>query len=92
MNAPNGIKILPLNEVATKDDFSNIKKASRDELLSAQRVPPQMMGIIPDSAGGFEDAVKAAQMFVRHEFTPLQERMREVNNWVGEEVMIFHSF
>ena len=66
---------MPLSEVATKDDFFNIKKASRDDLLSAHRVPPQLMGIVPDKAGGFGDAVKAAQVFVRNELTPLQERI-----------------
>jgi len=76
---PDGIKILPLSEVATRDDFFNIKKASRDDLLSAHRVPPQMMGIIPDNTGGFGDAVKASQVFVRNELTPLQERMKEIN-------------
>jgi len=38
-HAPNGkpdaIKIIPLSEVATKDDFFNIKNATRDDLLSA---------------------------------------------------------
>jgi len=77
---PDGIKILPLSEVATKDDFFNIKKASRDDLLAAHRVPPQMIGIIPDNAG---DVVKAAQVFVRNELTPLQERMKEINTWLG---------
>ena len=86
---PDGIKILPLSEVATRDDFFNIKKASRDDLLSAHRVPPQMMGIIPDNTGGFGDAVKAAQVFVRNELTPLQERIRELNTWMGEEVIKF---
>ncbi len=52
---PDGIKILPLSEVATKDDFFNIKNSSRDDLLSAHRVPPQMMGIIPSNTGGFGD-------------------------------------
>jgi len=89
MYAPNGkqdgIKILPLSEVATRDDFFNIKKASRDDLLSAHRVPPQMMGIIPDNSGGFGDAVKAVQVFVRNELTPLQERMKEINDWKKEE-------
>jgi PBSX family phage portal protein len=84
MYAPNGkkdgIQILPLSEVATKDDFFNIKKSSRDDLLSAHRVPPQMMGIIPDNAGGFGDVEKAAQVFVRNELTPLQERMKGVSN------------
>lgn len=91
MYAPNGkldgIKILPLSEVATKDDFFNIKKASRDDLLSAHRVPPQMMGIIPDNSGGFGDAVKASQVFVRNELTPLQERFKELNHWIGDKVI-----
>lgn len=89
---PDGIKILPLSEVATKDDFFNIKKASRDDLLSAHRVPPQMMGIIPDNSGGFGDAVKASQVFVRNELTPLQERMKEINDWMGEEVINFSKY
>ncbi|QCR37036.1 phage portal protein [Nissabacter sp. SGAir0207] len=89
---PDGIKILPLSEVATKDDFFNIKKSSRDDLLSAHRVPPQMMGIIPDNSGGFGDAVKAAQVFVRNELTPLQERMKELNSWLGQEVIAFKPY
>lgn len=96
MYAPNGkadgIKILPLSEVATKDDFFNIKKASRDDLLSAHRVPPQMMGIIPDNAGGFGDVEKAAQVFVRNELTPLQERIKEVNEWLGGALVNFREY
>lgn len=96
MYAPNGkkdgIQILPLSEVATKDDFFNIKKSSRDDLLSAHRVPPQMMGIIPDNAGGFGDVEKAASVFVRNELTPLQERMKEFNDWFGEEVITFKPY
>ena len=89
---PDGIKILPLSEVATKEDFFNNEKASRDDLLSAHRVPPQMMGIIPDNTGGFGDAVKAVQVFVRNELTPLQERMREINNRAGIEVICFKEY
>jgi len=61
-------------------------------LLSAHRVPPQMMGIIPDNSGGFGDAVKAAQVFVRNELTPLQERLKELNSWLGEDVIAFRPY
>jgi PBSX family phage portal protein len=88
---PDGIKILPLSEVAPKDDFFNIKKASRDGLRNAHRVPPQMMGIIPDT-GGFGDAVKASQVLVRNELTPLQERMKEMNNWVGKDIINYIDY
>jgi len=95
-HAPNGkpdaIKIIPLSEVATKDDFFNIKNATRDDLLSVHRVPPQMMGIIPSNTGGFGDVEKAAKVFVRNELVPLQERMKELNEWVGQEVMRFNDY
>lgn len=89
---PDGIKILPLSEVATKDDFFNIKNSSRDDLLSAHRVPPQMMGIIPNNTGGFGDVEKAAQVFVRNELLPLQERMKEINCWLGKQVITFSKY
>ncbi|AIU71133.1 Presumed portal vertex protein [Hafnia alvei FB1] len=95
-NAPggkaDGIKIVPLSEVATKDDFFNIKKASTEDLLSAHRVPPQMMGIIPSNTGGFGDVEKAARVFVRNELVPLQERMKEVNDRLGEKVIQFEDY
>ncbi len=89
---PDGIKIVPLSEVATKDDFFNIKNATRDDLLSAHRVPPQMMGVLPNNTGGFGDVVKAAQVFVRNELTPLQERIKEVNDFLGQEVVRFKVY
>ncbi|EKF62432.1 hypothetical protein D3C81_76560 [compost metagenome] len=51
-----------------------------------------MMGIIPNNTGGFGDVKKAAQVFVRNELTPLQERMKEVNEWIREEVIHFSSY
>ncbi|EMF8146865.1 phage portal protein [Serratia marcescens] len=89
---PDGIKILPLSEVATKDDFFNIKNATRDDLLSAHRVPPQMMGIIPNNTGGFGDIEKASQVFVRNELIPLQERMKEINEWVEQKIINFKDY
>ena len=49
-----GIKIIPLSEVATKDDFFNIKKASAADLLDAHRIPFQLMGGKPENVGSLE--------------------------------------
>jgi len=87
-----GIQILPVSEVAAKDEFWNIKRASRDDQLAGHRVPPQLMGIIPDNTGGFGDVEKAAKVFVVNELEPLQERFKEINEMVGEEVVRFGGY
>ncbi len=50
------------------------------------------MGIIPNNTGGFGDAVKAAEVFYQNEVVPLQRRFREVNYWVGEQVVTFQPY
>lgn len=80
---PDGIKIVPLSEVATKDDFFNIKKVSAADLLDAHRVPFQLMGGKPENIGSMGDVEKVARVFVRNELTPLQERFKEINDGSG---------
>lgn len=94
--APNGkkdgVQVIPLSQVAAKDEFLNIKNVSRDDILAAHRVPPQMMGIIPQNTAGFGDVEKAAKVFVRNELIPLQSKMKQLNDWLGEEVVRFDKY
>ncbi len=96
MYSPNGkkdgIQIIPLSEVAAKDEFLNIKNVSRDDMLAVHRVPPQLMGIIPNNTGGFGDIEKASNVFVRNELIPLQARMKELNDWIGQDVIRFMPY
>jgi len=56
MDVPNGkkdgIQLIPVPEVAVKDEFFNIKNVTRDDLFAAHRVPPQLLGIVPSNSGG----------------------------------------
>ncbi|WP_416261809.1 phage portal protein [Gibbsiella quercinecans] len=87
-----GIQLIPLAEVAAKDEFMNIKNVSRDDQLAAQRTPPQLMGILPNNTGGFGDVEKAARVFAINELIPLQERLSEINDWIGEDVVSFKPY
>lgn len=51
-----------------------------------------MMGIIPNNTGGFGDVEKASRVFVRNELIPLQERIKELNQWLGDEVIKFIKY
>ncbi len=81
-----------ISEVAAKDEFFNIKNVTRDDLLAAHRVPPQLLGIVPSNSGGFGTPDTAARVFGRNEIRPLQARFAELNDWLGEEVVTFDDY
>jgi len=87
-----GIQLIPISEVSAKDDFAAIKNISRDDLLAALRIPPQLMGIVPQNAGGFGSIRDAAQVWAMNELEPIQARLLQVNEWLGEEVVRFDEF
>lgn len=87
-----GVQVIPISEVAAKDEFLGIKSATRDDILAAHRVPPQLLGIVPNNTGGFGAVGPAAQVFVTNELAPLQQRFAELNDWLGQEVMRFKPY
>lgn len=96
MYAPNGkkdgLQLIPVSEVAAKDEFLNIKNVSRDDQLAGHRVPPQLMGIVPNNNGGFGDAEKAARVFIEMELIPLQQYFLQLNDQAGVEVVKFKEY
>lgn len=96
MYAPNGkekgLQIIPISEVTARDEFFNLKNVSRDDVLTAHRVPPQLIGVIPANAGGFGDVEKAARVFAVNELSLLMETFRDINTWLGEEAVVFDPY
>ncbi|GFM28163.1 bacteriophage gpQ [Novosphingobium sp. PY1] len=86
-----GIKLLPIAEVAAKDEFLGIKNTTRDDVLAAHRVPPQLLGIVPANAGGFGDVTKATDAFFELEIAPLQSVFLELNEALGIEAVRFRE-
>lgn len=93
LHAPGGkeddIKLIPISEVAAKDEFLGIKNTTRDDMLAAHRVPPNLIGVVPANAAGFGDVGKAVTAFLELEIEPLELRFLELNNWLGEEAIAF---
>lgn len=96
LHAPGGkgenLKLIPISEVAAKDEFLNIKNVSRDDVLAAHRVPPQLLGVIPQNTGGFGDVSKARDVFQATEIQALQETFLAVNEMVGREIIRFRPY
>lgn len=84
-----GIQVIPVSEVAAKDEFGSIKNVSRDDVLAALRIPPQLMGIVPQNAGGFGNVKDATEAWVENELRPIQARLAEINEVLGDGVLEF---
>ena len=86
---PEGLKLIPVSEIAAKDDFSAIKNASKDDVLAAHRVPPGLLGIIPNNSGGFGNASQSLDVFYKNEIAPLQGLFETFNEWAGMDIVRF---
>ena len=84
-----GLQLIPVSEVAAKDEFNSIKNQTRDDVLASLRIPPQLMGIVPQNAGGFGSLKEATEVWVENELGVIQGRLMGVNEWVGEGVVRF---
>lgn len=87
----NGIKLLPIAQVGANDEFLGIKNTTRDDVLAAHRVPPQLLGIVPANAGGFGDVTKATDAFFELEIEPLQAVFMELNDVLGLKAVRFRE-
>lgn len=87
-----GVNVIPLAEVAAKDEFYNIKIASRDDQLAGHRIPPQLIGVVPQNAGGFGDVEKAAKVFYYNEIVYYQNLMKQINERLGLEIIQFKDY
>lgn len=94
--APNGkkdgLQLIPVSDVVAKDEFFNVKNVTRDDMLAAHRVPPQLLGIVPSHAGGFGSPETASKVFGRNEVQPLQSKFLALNEWIGDEVIRFAPY
>ncbi|AXF77466.1 phage portal protein [Erwinia tracheiphila] len=96
INAPgggkDGVQLIPFSQISAKDEFLNIKSVTRDDILAAHRVPPQLMGAMPGEKGSFGDVEKAARVFAINELMPVMEALKHVNDWLGQDVIRFNPY
>lgn len=87
-----GVQIVPLSDVTAKDEFTNIKTMSRDDMLAAHRTPPQLIGIVPTNSSGFGKVSEARDAYYETEIVPIARRMLRMNDWFGVQVLAFADY
>ncbi|STQ74591.1 phage portal protein [Grimontia hollisae] len=84
INIPNGhekgIQLIPVGDIATKDEFERIKNITAQDILVSHRFPPGKGGIVPTNTAGFGDPEKVGREYLRDEIIPVCELMMDEIN------------
>ena len=97
VNIPGGdkdaIKLIPVGDIATKDEFAAIKGITSQDVLTAHRFPAALAGIIPaNGSAGLGDPEKYDATYTRNEVLPLCELVTETINSSGIPRAFWVSF
>jgi len=83
------VKIIPVGDIGTNDEFTRIKEITEREMLAMHRMPPGLSGIIPQNTSGFGDLEKLMKVYHELEITALQQPFLHLNELLGKEVVKF---
>ncbi|KFI13305.1 MULTISPECIES: phage portal protein [unclassified Vibrio] len=76
-----GIQLIPVGDIATKDEFERIKNITAQDILVGHRFPVGKAGIIPQGTTSLGDPIKIGSEYAKDEIIPVCELIiDEVNS------------
>lgn len=79
--AEKGIQLIPVGDIATKDEFERIKNITAQDILVGHRFPAGKGGMMPQPGSTFPDPEKVGREYDKDEIIPVCKLiMDEVNN------------
>jgi len=81
-DAEKAIKIIPVGDIASKDEFERIKKITLNDMLSMHRAQEALSGQSSGDSPGFGDLDKITRAYYNNEVVPMQQDMLEINEYL----------
>ena len=83
INIPNGnergIQLIPVGDIATKDEYEKIKNVTAQEVITGHRFPVELAAIIPNG-GTRGDPIKFDYVYCKNEVIPACEMFMDAVN------------
>lgn len=83
------VKIIPVGDIGTKDEFQKIKEVTEMEMCAMHRVYPSLAAIIPSNTGGFGNIADTLAIYKDVEVIPLQKSFLMINDIIGKTAVVF---
>jgi len=87
-DAEKAIKIIPVGDISTKDEFERIKKITLNDMLSMHRAQEALSGQTSGDSPGFGDLDKITRAYYNNEVVPMQQDMMEINEYLPKALHI----
>ncbi len=88
-NSREPVKVIPVGDIGTKDEFDRIKNITEREMLAMHRMQPGLSGIIPQNVSGFGDIEKVMRVYYELEIMPMQQPFLDLNEQTGRKAVNF---
>ena len=86
------IQIIPIGDNSHKDEFLSIKNISANDVLTAHRVPPVLMGIVPVGTTSLGDPEKVERVYYRTEVRALCQNFININRLLPARLRLKFNF
>lgn len=85
------VKVIPVGNIGSKDEFQAVKEIAEMDMLAMHRVYPGLVAILPANIGGFGDLQKSMQVYHELEVTAMQQVFLELNELIPGKPVVFRD-
>lgn len=84
----NSVKLIPVGDKTTQDDFNNIKRVSMADILAGWRMYGELSGVQPEDKAGRGDIIKASRAYVEMEVMPVVPIFETINQYLPSNLHV----
>jgi PBSX family phage portal protein len=93
---PNGgekaFQIIPVGDISQKDEFKSIKSMTAADVREAHRVPPALLGFIPEGNASVGDPAKVFETYKKSEVIPGADLYLDLNEELPADLQLKFDF
>ncbi|MBD3611124.1 MAG: phage portal protein [Hydrogenovibrio crunogenus] len=81
-------ELIPVGQINAKDEFASMKNVTKADILSAHRIPIELMSVVTDNLKSPGDLNKTDRIFYKNEIQPLGNRLAmAIEEFSGQPVI-----
>ncbi|POZ49889.1 phage portal protein [Methylovulum psychrotolerans] len=85
------VKVIPVGQAATGDEFKAIQELTLQAMLGVHRVAGEFLGVLPPQSGSLGDRIKVMMYYHEFEIEPMQNKFLSINEEVSGNPIQFEA-